>query len=96
MRFNFLLFLIALFPLNGLSQEKELFDLIITDENATPQLLPEKMMITQRIFWGEKGILRKTGLAPLNFSNRQKEVKLRRSILKTNYIKICLLANHQH
>tara|TARA_Y100001935_G_scaffold247307_1_gene243068 strand:+ start:115 stop:714 length:600 start_codon:yes stop_codon:yes gene_type:complete len=85
-RFNFLLLLIALFPLNGLSQEKELFDLIITDENATSQLLPEKMMITQRIFWGEKGILRKTGLAPLNFSNRQKEMKLRRSILKTQQI----------
>ena len=27
---------------NSVSQEKELFDLIITDENATPELLPEK------------------------------------------------------
>ena len=41
---------------NSVSQEKELFDLIITDENATPELLPEKMIFTQRIFWGEKGL----------------------------------------
>ena len=46
------------------SQEKELFDLIITDENATPDLLHERMIITQRLFCGEKGLLRKTGIAP--------------------------------
>ena len=63
MKVNFILFLLVLLPLNSLSQQKELFDLIITDENATPELLPEKMMFTQRIFWGEKGILRKTGIA---------------------------------
>ena len=68
------------------SQEKELFDLIITDENATPDLLPERMMITQRLFWGEKGLLRKTGIAPLNLKNREKELKLRRSFLKTHQI----------
>ena len=73
-------------PLINFSQEKELFDLIITDENATPQLLPERMIFTQRIFWGEKGILRKTGIAPLNLKNREKELKLRRSFLKTHQI----------
>ena len=55
------------------SQEKELFDLIITDENATPKLLPERIIFTQKIFWGENGILRKTGIAPLNLENREKE-----------------------
>ena len=60
MRNKIIIFLIVLLPLSNLSQEKELFDLIITDENATPQLLPERMIFTQRIFWGEKGILRKT------------------------------------
>lgn len=68
------------------SQKKELFDLIITDENATPELLPERIIFTQKIFWGENGILRKTGIAPLNLENREKELKLRRSMLKTHQI----------
>ena len=81
-----IIFLIALFPIFNFSQEKELFDLIIADENATPELLPERMIFTQRIFWGENGILRKTGIAPLNLKNREKELKLRRSFLKTHQI----------
>ena len=68
------------------SQEKELFDLIITDENATPDLLPERMIITQRLFWGENGLLRKTGIAPLNLENREKELKIRRKMLKAHQI----------
>jgi len=74
------------FCLNSNSQEKELFDLIITDENATPDLLPERMIFTQRIFWGEKGLLRKTGIAPLNLENREKELQLRRKMLKAHQI----------
>ena len=82
MKKKIIIFLIALFPILSFSQEKELFDLIISDENATPELLPERMIFTQRIFWGEKGLLRKTGIAPLNLKNREKELKLRRSFLK--------------
>jgi hypothetical protein len=74
------------FCFNSNSQEKELFDLIITDENATPDLLPERMIFTQRIFWGEKGLLRKTGIAPLNLENREKELQLRRKMLKAHQI----------
>ena len=86
--FFFKLFiLISLFcTYNSVSQEKELFDLIITDENATPELLPEKMIFTQRIFWGEKGILRRTGIAPLNLENREKELVIRRKMLKAHQI----------
>lgn len=86
--FLFKLFiLISLFcTYNSVSQEKELFDLIITDENATPELLPERMIFTQRIFWGEKGILRKTGIAPLNLENREKELVIRRKMLKAHQI----------
>ncbi len=72
MKKKIIIFLIALFPIFNFSQEKELFDLIIADENAIPELLPERMIFTQRIFWGEKGILRK--------------LKLRRSFLKTHQI----------
>jgi hypothetical protein len=69
-----------------LSQEKELFDLIIADENTTPDLLPKKMIITQRLFWGEKGLLRKTGIVPLNIENREKELQFRRKMLKAHQI----------
>ena len=86
MRKTVIIFLTALLPIFNFSQEKELFDLIITDENAVPDLLPEKMMFSQRILWGKKGILRKTGLAPLNLKNREKELKLRQSIVKTQQV----------
>ena len=81
----FILFFIFI-SLKSTAQEKELFDLIITDENATPKLLPERIIFTQKIFWGENGILRKTGIAPLNLENREKELRLRRSMLKTHQI----------
>lgn len=84
--FKILFFISLLFTYNSVSQEKELFDLIITDENATPELLPERMIFTQRIFWGEKGILRKTGIAPLNLENREKELVIRRKMLKAHQI----------
>ena len=81
----FILFFIFI-SLKSTAQEKELFDLIITDENATPKLLPERIIFTQKIFWGENGILRKTGIAPLNLENREKELRLRRSMLKTQHL----------
>tara|TARA_S200000501_G_scaffold155081_1_gene146241 strand:- start:2646 stop:3257 length:612 start_codon:yes stop_codon:yes gene_type:complete len=68
------------------TQEQELFDLIVADENATPPLLPERMIFTQKILWGEKGLMRKTGISPLTVQNREKELRLRRSFLKTHQI----------
>ena len=70
--FKIIIFFLFLVSTGNFSQEKELFDLIITDENATPELLPERIIFTQKIFWGENGILRKTGIAPLNLENRKK------------------------
>lgn len=49
-------------------------------------LLPEKMLLTQRLFWGEKGLLRQTKLAPLNPLQRSKELNLRRKMLVTHQI----------
>jgi hypothetical protein len=42
------------------------------------------MLLTQRVFWGEKGILRP--ISPLNAINREKELKLRRGMLVTHQI----------
>jgi len=45
------------------------------------ELLPEKMIFTQSLLWGKKGLLRKTGISELNLENRQKELRLRKSML---------------
>jgi hypothetical protein len=61
-------------------------DSLLADLNAEvkpEELLPKRMMLTQRAFWGEKGLLRITHIAPeLTIENRQKELKVRRNMFK--------------
>jgi len=62
--------------------QEDLFTLIREDtEPEKVQLLPEKMVFTQRLLWGEKGLLRKINWAPLTLGQREKELKLRRKML---------------
>lgn len=57
------------------------------DSNTTAQtLLPERMVFTQRAFWGQKGLLRLTGLAPLSSESRQKELRIRRTMLISHQV----------
>lgn len=44
-------------------------------------LLPDRMLATQRIFWGPNGLLRVMNMAPLTPEGRQKEIKVRRFML---------------
>ena len=75
--FYFVLFTISV----NYSQEKEdLFNLISKEEKKI-ELLPERMIFTQSLLWGKKGLLRKTGISELNLDNRQKELRLRKSML---------------
>ena len=62
---------------------KEFESLINTEK---PSLLPEKMLITQRILWGEGGLFRKTGVAKLSIENREKELIVREKMLKAHQI----------
>ena len=62
----------------------EEFESLITTEK--PTLLPEKMFISQRILWGEKGFLRKTGIVKLSLENREKELIVREKMLKAHQI----------
>ena len=64
--------------LNSLFDEKDL------KENE--KLLPERMVFTQSILWGEKGIFRKTGISRLNKEQRTKELKIRKVMLKSHQI----------
>jgi hypothetical protein len=50
--FKIIIFFSLLLSTENFSQEKELFDLIITDENATPDLLPEKIIFKQKNILG--------------------------------------------
>ena len=54
---------------------------MIEQKDDQIELLPEKMIFTQSILWGEKGLFRKTGISPLNLENREKELKIRKTML---------------
>ena len=75
--FYFLLFSISV----NYSQEKEDLFSLISNEDKKIELLPERMIFTQSLLWGKKGLLRKTGISELNLENRQKELRLRKSML---------------
>lgn len=50
------------------------------------KLLPNKMMITQRMLWGEKGLMRKFNRFELTPVKRQNELKLRRTALAAHQV----------
>ncbi|GAB4037022.1 hypothetical protein [Spirosoma jeollabukense] len=58
----------------------------LSDSTETPELLPHKMLFTQRAFWGPKGLLRTLNVAPLTSEGRIKELKVRRTMLVAHQI----------
>lgn len=82
---------LILFLFLGINQSVNAQDITLDDlmgdmtADETPtSLLPERMLFTQKIFWGEKGLYRGIGLAPkvLTIETREKELKARRTIFK--------------
>ena len=63
-------------------QEDLLGELAAADQ--APALLPEHMLITQRILWGEKGLMRNFNRFELTPEKRQVELNLRRASLKAH------------
>jgi hypothetical protein len=51
-----------------------------------PKLLPDKILFTQRIFWGEKGLMRNFSAFELTPEKRQNELKVRRTMLVLHQI----------
>ena len=68
------------------SQGEDLFDSLRQETVKDESLLPNRMIFTQRALWGNNGLLRKVGIFPLNVERREKELKLRRSMLKIHQI----------
>ncbi|MVM29523.1 hypothetical protein GO755_05730 [Spirosoma sp. HMF4905] len=58
----------------------------LTDSTESQPLLPHKMIFTQRVFWGPKGLLRTTNIAPLTSEGRVHELKVRRTMLVAHQI----------
>lgn len=50
------------------------------------KLLPDKIVFTQRMFWGERGLMRNFNAFELTPEKRQKELKLRRTMLVTHQV----------
>lgn len=63
------------------AQQDSLLLLLEKEQDTTVSLLPKRMMFTQSLLWGKKGLLRITGLAPLTEKSRTRELKLRRRML---------------
>lgn len=64
-------------------------DLLGEMNQAGPEkekLLPDKIIFTQRIFWGEKGLMRNFNAFELTPEKRQKELKVRRTMLVAHQI----------
>ena len=82
MKYIYLL-LLSLISIETFSQDDLLGDLM-KNQDSTTELLPKRMLLTQRVFWGEKGLLR--SISPLTAVNREKELKLRRKMLVAHQI----------
>jgi hypothetical protein len=61
-----------------------LLDLTRDESSTTESLLPDRMLITQRMLWGEHGLYRKVGIAPKVLTNetREHELKIRRTMFR--------------
>lgn len=83
-----LLILLALaLPALGLhAQDDDLLKQLMGEDVPDTALLPARIMPTQRMLWGEKGLLRQMKVAPLTVDQRKKEMEVRRFMLKAHQV----------
>ena len=81
----FFLFLLVITN-HSLRAQEDLFAELEIEAPQEELLLPSRMVFTQKFLWGEKGLFRKAGISPLNIEQREKEIKVRRSMLKAHQI----------
>lgn len=68
---------------DSLSSVNLLDDVLLTDTEPAA-LLPDKILFTQRLLWGQKGLMRNFNAFTLSPVERQKELKIRRTMLVTH------------
>lgn len=66
--------------LDSLSSDNLLNDVLLIDTKPAP-LLPDNFLFTQRVFWGEKGLMRNFDAFKLSPEERQHELRIRRTML---------------
>jgi hypothetical protein len=71
---------------NDTIQGLDLLNELTVAQPDTVKLLPDKFVITQRLLWGQKGLMRNFNAFELTPEERQKELKIRRGMLVTHQI----------
>jgi len=66
--------------------QEDLFRSLRAETQPDESLLPDRMIFTQSLLWGERGLMRKTGWSPLSTEQREKELKVRRKMLKIHQL----------
>jgi len=67
-------------------QSVNLLDELTATNTDSVKLLPDNFVITQRMMWGERGLMRNFKAFELTPEERQKELKIRRGMLVTHQI----------
>ena len=68
------------------SQDEDIFRSLWSEIKVDNSLLPDRIIFSQRLLWGKKGLFRRTGWSPLNLKQREKELKTRRKMLKLHQL----------
>jgi len=84
------LFLLTINNLNAqndsIKVEDDLLNSLSSDSSNQEKLLPDHMIITQRMLWGEKGLMRNFDAFELTPEKRAHELKIRRTMLVTHQV----------
>lgn len=86
----FLIFFVALISFKSNAQNETVQPLNLLDElnsqTDSVKLLPEHFVFTQKLMWGEKGVMRNFNSFKLSPEERQKELKIRRGMLVAHQV----------
>ncbi len=68
------------------TQTLNLLDELMESSSDTVKLLPDHFIFTQRLMWGERGLMRNFNAFELTPEERQKELKIRRTMLAAHQV----------
>jgi hypothetical protein len=85
---KYLIYLGIIFSISlNVSAQTDSLDLLLQLGSEEPaELIPKRMIFTQRMLWGEKGLMRTLKVAPLTDHGRETELKIRRGMLVTHQV----------
>ncbi len=66
---------------DSIPQQDDLLSSLTADTTHPLKLLPDHILFTQRILWGQKGLMRHYSAFALTPENRARELKIRRTML---------------